>query len=71
METYEKGVNAWYSLGFKTNDLSVQDVLVGSLVDREGSGPGMKLIAITDAGRPMSCCIMRLRMPRAATMRLS
>jgi predicted metalloprotease with PDZ domain len=45
-EAYERGVNAWYSLGFKTADQSVQDVLVGSLADRGGLGPGMKLVAI-------------------------
>ena len=45
-ETYERGVNAWYSLGFKLNDLSVQDVLVGSIADRAGLAPGMKLIAV-------------------------
>ena len=45
-ETYERGVNAWYSLGFKTSDQSIQDVLVGSLADRAGFGPGMKLVAI-------------------------
>ncbi len=45
-ELYDRGVNAWYSLGFKTSDQSVQDVLVGSLADKAGLGPGMKLIAI-------------------------
>jgi predicted metalloprotease with PDZ domain len=45
-EAYYRGVNAWYSLGFKTSDQSVQDVLVGSLADRAGLGPGMKLVAI-------------------------
>jgi predicted metalloprotease with PDZ domain len=45
-ETYERGVNAWYSLGFKTSDQSIQDVLVGSLADHAGLGPGMKLVAI-------------------------
>ncbi len=45
-ESYERGVNAWYSLGFKTSDLSIQDVLVGSLADQASLGPGMKLIAI-------------------------
>jgi predicted metalloprotease with PDZ domain len=39
-------VNAWYSLGFKTSDQSVQDVLVGSIADKAGLGPGMKLVAI-------------------------
>jgi predicted metalloprotease with PDZ domain len=45
-ETYYRGVNAWYSLGFKTSDQSVNDVLVGSIADKAGLGPGMKLIAI-------------------------
>jgi predicted metalloprotease with PDZ domain len=45
-ETYARAVNAWYSLGFKTADQSVQDVLIGGLADRAGLGPGMKLVAI-------------------------
>jgi predicted metalloprotease with PDZ domain len=45
-ESYYRGVNAWYSLGFKTSDQSIQDVLIGSLADRAGLGPGMKLVAI-------------------------
>lgn len=45
-EAYYRGVNAWYSLGFKTSDQSVQDVLVGSIADKAGLGPGMKLVAI-------------------------
>jgi predicted metalloprotease with PDZ domain len=45
-ESYERGVNAWFSLGFKTSDSSIQDVLVGSIADKAGLGPGMKLIAI-------------------------
>jgi predicted metalloprotease with PDZ domain len=45
-ESYERGVNAWFSIGFKTSDSSVQDVLVGSIADQAGLGPGMKLIAI-------------------------
>lgn len=45
-ESYERGVNAWFSIGFKTSDSSVQDVLVGSMADQAGLGPGMKLIAV-------------------------
>ncbi len=45
-ESYERGVNAWFSIGFKTSDSTVQDVLVGSIADHAGLGPGMKLIAV-------------------------
>ena len=44
--TYERGVNAWYSLGFSTADLTIQDVLIGSPAFGAGCGPGMRLIAI-------------------------
>jgi len=45
-ETRDRGVNAWYSLGFRTSDQTVQDVLFDSPAFRAGLGPGMKLIAI-------------------------
>lgn len=45
-EVYERGTNAWFSLGFKLSDLSVQDVLIGSIADGAGLGPGMKIVAI-------------------------
>ena len=39
-------MNAWYSLGFRTSDQTVQDVLFDSPAFRAGLGPGMKLVAI-------------------------
>jgi predicted metalloprotease with PDZ domain len=45
-EARDRGVNAWYSLGFRTSDQTVQDVLFDSPAFRAGLGPGMKLIAI-------------------------
>ncbi len=45
-ETHDHGVNAWYSLGFRTSDQTVQDVLFDSPAFRAGLGPGMKLVAI-------------------------
>jgi predicted metalloprotease with PDZ domain len=46
LETRDKGVNAWYSLGFVTGEESIKDVLVGSPAYKAGLGPGMKLVAI-------------------------
>jgi predicted metalloprotease with PDZ domain len=46
LEARDKGVNAWYSLGFVTADEAIRDVLVGSPAYRAGLGPGMKLIAV-------------------------
>jgi predicted metalloprotease with PDZ domain len=46
VEARDKGVNAWYSLGFVTADEAIRDVLVDSLAYKAGLGPGMKLIAI-------------------------
>lgn len=46
LETRDRGVNAWYSLGFTTGDGTLKDVLVGSIAYKAGLGPGMKLIAI-------------------------
>jgi predicted metalloprotease with PDZ domain len=45
-EAHDRGVNAWYSLGFRTSDQTVQDVLFDSPAFRAGLGPGMKLVAI-------------------------
>lgn len=45
-EAHDHGVNAWYSLGFRTSDQTVQDVLFDSPAFRAGLGPGMKLVAI-------------------------
>jgi predicted metalloprotease with PDZ domain len=46
METRDRGVNAWYSLGFVMADETIRDVLVNSPAFQAGLGPGMKLIAI-------------------------
>jgi predicted metalloprotease with PDZ domain len=46
VETRDRGVNAWYSLGFVTADQTIRDVLVNSPAFQAGLGPGMKLIAI-------------------------
>ena len=46
VETRDRGVNAWYSLGFVTADGAIRDVLVGSPAYAVGLGPGMKLVAI-------------------------
>ncbi len=41
------GVNAWWSLGLKIGDGGkVNDVLVGSLADKAGFGPGMQIVAV-------------------------
>jgi predicted metalloprotease with PDZ domain len=45
-EAHDRGVNAGYSLGFRTSDQTVQDVLFDSPAFRAGLGPGMKLVAI-------------------------
>jgi len=56
-EARDRGVNAWYSLGFRTSEETVQDVLVDSPAFRAGLGPGMKLIAIN--GRQASEELLR------------
>jgi predicted metalloprotease with PDZ domain len=56
-ETRDHGVNAWYSLGFRTADQTVQDVLFDSPAFRAGLGPGMKLVAIN--GRQASDDLLR------------
>jgi predicted metalloprotease with PDZ domain len=41
------GVNAWWSLGLKIGDGGkVSDVLVGSVADKAGFGPGMEIVAV-------------------------
>ena len=59
----DRGVNAWYSLGFRTSEETVQDVLVDSPAFRAGLGPGMKLIAIN--GRQASEELLRSAMKDA------
>jgi predicted metalloprotease with PDZ domain len=56
-ETHDHGVNAWYSLGLRTSDQTVQDVLFDSPAFRAGLGPGMKLVAIN--GRQASDELLR------------
>lgn len=56
-EARDRGVNAWYSLGFRTSEQTVQDVLFDSPAFRAGLGPGMKLIAIN--GRQASDELLR------------
>jgi predicted metalloprotease with PDZ domain len=46
LETRDRGVNAWYSLGLVMADGTIRDVLVGSPAYAAGLGPGMKLVAI-------------------------
>lgn len=45
-EGHDRGVNAWYSLGLKTDDNSISDVLIGSPAYKAGLGPTMKIVAI-------------------------
>jgi len=45
-ESSDRGVNAWYSLGIRTEDQTIQDVLIGSPAYQAGLGPGMKIIAV-------------------------
>jgi predicted metalloprotease with PDZ domain len=45
-ETHDRGVLAWYSLGFRTTENTIDDVLVGSPAFNAGLGPGMKIVAV-------------------------
>ena len=45
-ENTERGVNAWYSIGIRTEDQTIQDVLMGSPAYKAGLGPGMRIIAV-------------------------
>jgi predicted metalloprotease with PDZ domain len=45
-ESHDRGVDAWYSLGFRTSDQSIRDVLVNSIAYKAGLGPDMKLLAV-------------------------
>ena len=45
-ESRDRGVNAWYSLGFRVADGAVTDVLMGSPAYNAGLGPSMRLVAI-------------------------
>jgi predicted metalloprotease with PDZ domain len=50
-------VNAWYSLGLRTNDQTIEDVLVDSPAYKAGLGPGMKIVAVN--GRQASDELLR------------
>ncbi len=45
-ESKDHGVNAWYSLGIRVEENTIQDVLVGSPAYNAGLGPDMKLVAV-------------------------
>lgn len=45
-EARDRGVDAWYSLGFRTTDQTIRDVFIGSIADQAGLGPSMKLVAV-------------------------
>jgi predicted metalloprotease with PDZ domain len=45
-ESSGRGVNAWYSIGLRTEDQTIADVLMGSPAYAAGLGPGMKIVAI-------------------------
>ena len=45
-ESKDRGVNAWYSLGFREEDGTIQDVLIHSIAYQAGLGPGMKIISV-------------------------
>jgi predicted metalloprotease with PDZ domain len=45
-ESTYRGVNAWYSIGIRTEDQTIQDVLMGSPAYNAGLGPGMKIVAV-------------------------
>jgi predicted metalloprotease with PDZ domain len=56
-ESSDRGVNAWYSLGLRTNDQTIEDVLVDSPAYKAGLGPGMKIVAVN--GRQASDELLR------------
>ena len=56
-EEQSRGLNAWYSLGLRTTDNTISDVLFGSPAFLAGLGPDMKLIAVN--GRRASDDLLR------------
>ncbi len=45
-ESTDRGVNAWYSIGLRTEDQTIQDVLIDSPAYKAGLGPGMRIVAV-------------------------
>ncbi len=45
-ESRDRGVNAWYSIGLRVTDNTIEDVLVGSPAYKAGLGPDMRLVAV-------------------------
>ena len=56
-EASDRGIVAWYSLGFDTKENVISDVLVQSPAFVAGLGPGMKLVAVN--GRQASDEVLR------------
>ena len=56
-ESQSRGVNAWYSIGLRTSDNNISDVLVGSPAFLAGLGPDMRLVAVN--GRHASDDLLR------------
>ncbi len=56
-DSHDRGVNAWYSLGFRTQDNSIVDVLIGSPAYAAGLGPEMRIVAVN--GRRASDDLLR------------
>ena len=58
------GVDAWWSLGLKIADGGkVTDVLIGSLADKAGFGPGMEIVAVN--GRAYQDELLKLALDQA------
>jgi predicted metalloprotease with PDZ domain len=45
-ESRDRGVNAWYSIGLRVSDNTIEDVLVGSPAYTAGLGPDMRVVAV-------------------------
>lgn len=45
-ESKSHGVNAWYSLGIREDDNTIDDVLIDSPAYQAGLGPSMKIVAV-------------------------
>jgi len=65
LEGQNSTVNTLYSLGFQTTAVgTVSDVIVGSLADKAGLGPGMRIVAIN--GRGFQSALLRAAIKEAA-----